>query len=93
MAKFYGSLNLDKIKEAINGGITPFAGKKGKYLTVDIDVYDEVDQFGNQVSVSVYNKESKEKTYLGNFKKSQYQYDDSKQAPQASNQAGEDLPF
>ena len=30
--KYWGSINLNAIKEAIEGGVVPFEGKKGKYL-------------------------------------------------------------
>ena len=54
--KYWGSMNLNAIKEAIEGGVTPFEGKKGKYLDIQVWVNDEPDQFGNHLSISVYNK-------------------------------------
>ena len=90
--RYYGSINLNAIKDAIEGGVKPFEGKKGKYLEVSVKVLDEPDQFGNSLSISVYNKEKKEATYLGNLKVSAYQYEDD--APQQSNnQSNNDLPF
>ncbi len=63
-----GTMNLDMIKEAIQGGVAPFEGKKGKYIPITVWVNDELDQFGNIASLSVYNKETKKSTYLGNLK-------------------------
>ena len=60
------SINLSKIpKEEI------IDGKKGKYLPVTITINDEIDQFGQQGSLTVRQskeqRESKEaKVYLGN---------------------------
>ena len=89
--KFWGSINLNAIKEAIEGGVTPFEGKKGKYLDVNVWVNDEDDQFGNRCSISVYNKETKSATYLGNLKLSDFQDAPQASAPAQSN--GPDLPF
>ena len=68
--KYWGSINLSEIKAAIESGILPFEGKKGKYLPVDVWVTEEPDQFGNSCSISCYNKNTKQATYLGNLKKS-----------------------
>ena len=63
-----GSINLSNIpKDKI------IVGKKGKYLPIAITVNDDVDQFGNQGPIIVYqSKEDRtnkdEKTYLGNVK-------------------------
>ena len=66
--RFWGSINLDEIKTAINSGITPFEGKKGKYATVSVWVEDQPDKFGNSLSITMYNKDKKETFYLGNLK-------------------------
>jgi len=87
--KYWGSINLDEIKNAINGGVKPFEGKKGKYLEVNVWVNDEPDQFGNSCSIQVYNKDTKQATYLGNLKKSEY--NGQQAAPQKQNSP--DLPF
>ena len=50
---------------------------------------DVPDQFGNSLSIQVYNKETKQATYLANLKLSDYQ--DSGSAPAKSNEP--DLPF
>ena len=88
--KYWGSINLDSIKEAIQGGIKPFEGKKGKYLEVQVWVNEEPDQFGNSLSIQVYNKETKVATYLGNLKKSDFE---PQPVQQAAKQEDPDLPF
>ena len=55
--KYWGSMNLNAIKDAIEGGVVPFEGKKGKYLEINVWVNDEPDQFGNSLSIQVYNKD------------------------------------
>ena len=89
--KYWGSINLDAIKEAIQGGVQPFEGKKGKYLEVNVWVNDEPDQFGNSCSIQVYNKETKQATYLGNLKLSEFNAMPAGAAPAKSNEP--DLPF
>ena len=88
--KYWGSLNLNKIKEAIDGGVTPFAGKNGQYLDVNVWVNEEPDQYGNSCSVQVWNKETKQATYLGNFKLSD-NAPKGNEAPKAGGSS--DLPF
>ena len=88
--KYWGSINLDSIKEAIQGGIKPFEGKKGKYLEVQVWVNEEPDQFGNSLSIQVYNKETKVATYLGNLKKSDFEPQQQQQTQKADEP---DLPF
>ena len=81
-------MNLDAIKEAIQGGVAPFEGKKGKYIPVNVWVNDEPDQFGNSCSIQIYNKDTKQATYLGNLKLS-----DGAPAPAAPKANEPDLPF
>ena len=63
-----GNLNLDKIqKDKI------YVGKKGKYLGVVVTINDELDQFGNNGSITIeQTKEEREakapKVYLSNVK-------------------------
>jgi len=63
-----GSIDLTKIpREKI------VEGKKGKYLNVVVTINDEVDQYGNNASITVdqtpEERQAKEaKTYLGNVK-------------------------
>ena len=85
--KYWGSINLDGIKEAISGGVTPFKGKKGQYVPVDVWVNDEPDQYGNHLSISIPNKESKAKTYVANLKKSEPRQENGNQ------QSNNDVPF
>ena len=87
--KYWGSMNLNAIKDAIQGGVTPFEGKKGKYLEIQVWVNEEADQFGNHLSIQVYNKETKQTTYLANLKLSDFQPDGGGAAK--SNEP--DLPF
>jgi len=74
----------DKLIQAKNGKL---------YLSIDLWINDEKDQYGNIGSVSVrQSKEQREakekKTYIGNFKPLE------KQAPEApSQEAFDDLPF
>ena len=44
------------------------AGKKGTYLNLTIWVNDQVDQFGNDVSIEQRTEKGSEKIYLGNGK-------------------------
>lgn len=65
------SINLDVTKIPRDRII---AGKKGKYIDLDVWIDDEADQYGNDASVSVrQTKEEREakarKTYVGNGKK------------------------
>ena len=89
--KYWGSINLDAIKEAIQGGVKPFEGKKGKYLEVSVWVNEEPDQFGNSLSIQVYNKETKSATYLGNLKLSDFPASPERQPDRAPKDV--DLPF
>lgn len=91
--KYWGSINLDAIKEAIAGGVKPYEGKKGKYLEVSVWVNDEPDQFGNSCSIQVYNKDSKQATYLGNLKKSDFQNNTNGAPASAPAADTPDLPF
>ena len=85
---YRGNLNLETIKQAVKSGIKPFEGKKGKYVDISILVAEEPDQFGNHASVSMYNTDTKEKFYLGNYKEFQSQ----NIVPQAEDK-NTDLPF
>lgn len=87
--KFWGSLNLDAIKDAIQGGVQPFEGKKGKYIPVNVWLNEEPDQFGNMVSIQIYNKDTKQATYLANLKESEFQ-GEAQSTPKSNSP---DLPF
>ena len=86
--KYWGSINLDEIKNAIKGGAKLFEGKKGKYLDVNVWVNDEPDQYGNSCSIQVWNKDTKQATYLGNLKKSEFEG-----VSEPKKQDEPDLPF
>ncbi len=86
---YWGSINLDEIKKAIDGGMIPHQGKKGKYLPVTVWVNEEPDQFGNSLSISIYNKDTKQKNYLGNLKLSE-PFED---GASAKTNEVDDLPF
>lgn len=45
-----------------------FVGKNGKYLNLTITELREPDQYGNTHTVYLYNKESKQKNYVGKGK-------------------------
>ena len=89
--KYWGSINLNEIKAAIESGIKPFEGKKGKYLEVSVWVNEEPDQFGNSCSIQCWNKETKQATYLGNLKKSDFNGAPNQTAPKE--EIKNDLPF
>ena len=89
--KYWGSINLDAIKEAIQGGIKPFEGKKGKYLDIQVWVNEEADQFGNSLSIQCYNKDTKQATYLANLKLSDFPASPGAEVSKAPKDV--DLPF
>ena len=86
------SLDLTKIDRS-----KIIEGKKGKYLNLTIWVNDDVDQFGNNVSLQQsLSKEEREagsaKIYLGNGKT--YESNGGGSAPSAAPAASDsDLPF
>ena len=86
--KYWGSINLNSIKEAIEGGVKPFEGKKGKYLDISVAVFDQPDQFGNICAITVWNKETKQATYLANLKESDFS-----ESPAKADTPDTDLPF
>ena len=88
--KYWGSINLNSIKDAIDGGMKTFEGKKGKYLDINVWVNEEEDSFGNKCSIQCYNKDTKQVTYLANLKES-----DKRQAEPAKQGTLDtpDLPF
>ncbi len=78
-------IDVTKIpKEAI------YVGEKGKYLSVDIWINDEDDNYGNDCSINIQqSKEEREskakKVYIGNGK-TKFGFDGAKQAAPVSNQ-------
>lgn len=88
--KLHGRLNLSKIDKAL---IT--LNQKGeKCIWVDIlEKKDGPDEYGNTHTITLYNKESRQTIYLGDFKPQQF----GPSAPAASAPApandDNDLPF
>lgn len=89
--KFWGKLDLDKIKAAIDDGVKPFKGAKGNYIDVNVWVNEKPDQYGNRLSIQIYNKDTKNAFYLGNLKESDFANKD--QPVKASGDSSSDLPF
>lgn len=85
------SLNLDKIpKDKI------YQGKNARYLFVTVAERKEPDNYGNTHSVYIYNKDTKEKTYIGDGKEEKWngQQTAKKDAWDGKQQAKmDDLPF
>ena len=78
-----GSINLSKIdKEKI------FTSKKGeKFISINVWLNEDVDQYGNIASIKQYRKDVKETLYLGNLK-------DYKAETQTENvSTNDDLPY
>ena len=91
MKKYWGSLNLDEIGKAVKAVPDKYKDteKYGKQLTVDATIWDD----GN-ISISVYNKETKERYKVGNLRVSSFQNDGGGafSAPTQDKTEG-DLPF
>lgn len=75
--KAFGRIYLSKIDKALVQ--TDAQGRK--YVEVDAYVNDVADQYGNILSISIYDKEHQERTYIGNLKRSQYNQTPSAPAP------------
>ena len=78
-------IDVTKIPKEAN-----YIGEKGKYLSIDIWINDEDDNYGNDCSINVsQSKEEREakakKTYIGNGKT---KFGFSKSEPEQSKQAG-----
>ena len=86
--KLHGRLNLSRIDKNL---IT--TDKNGrKCIWVDILEKKEPDQYGNTHTVTLYNKDTRETIYLGDFKPQEF--GSSGQAPQQSQPADDDdLPW
>lgn len=89
--KFWGKLDLDKIKAAIDSGVKPFKGAKGNYIDVNVWVNPEADQYGNRLSIQIYNKDTKQAFYLGNLKESDFAKETQSSEPKGG--SGYDSPF
>ena len=87
-SKYWGSLSLDNIGKAVKQVPAKFKDdpKYGKQLTVDAALWED----GN-ISLSVWDKESKETIKIGNLRLSQFQ-DGGEQSTKTTSEEN-DLPF
>jgi hypothetical protein len=89
------SICINDLFEASKAGhpaiITAKNGKK--YAYVDIWENDTPDQYGNDFSVSLYDKEAKKATYIGNGKKYKPQAQAATPPPAPVQMGDDDLPF
>ena len=89
--KFWGSLNLDKLKEAVLGAPSKIKEdeKYGKQLYIDAAQWED-----GGISISVYDKESQQRFSIGNLRVSNFSDNaDSGNKGASASKAGEDLPF
>lgn len=72
MKAYYGSIELEKIKEALQDQTTHVNHKNGKtYLNINFSINDQLDQYGNIASVSIPTKDpNRKRMYIGNMKES-----------------------
>lgn len=94
---FYGSIDYDKLLEALKSGkVKTFKSDNGKrYVNINFWVGDEADQYGNHASVSLplkdeFKQEKIKAVYIGNLKKSEPKITEA--TPQDF-QDDDDLPF
>lgn len=92
--KLRGMLNLSKIDK----NLITTNSKGEKVIWVDIIEKREPDQYGSTHYVALYNKETREKIYLGDFKPQEFGNAASAPAPAPAPQGDnekeeEDLPF
>lgn len=90
MSNYWGSLSLDKIKEAVDKVPAKFKKdeKYGRQLMIDAKQWED----GN-FSLSVYNKDTKERINIGSLRLSQFQNNGASAAPAATTPQEDDLPF
>ena len=89
--KLHGMLNLSRIPK----GLITTNSKGEKVIWIDIfEKYDgQPDQYGNTHSIQVYNKDTREKTYLGNLKQQTFGSSNPAPAAPAAGEGTDDLPF
>lgn len=90
--KLRGMLNLSKIDK----NLITTNSRGEKVIWVDIIEKREPDQYGSTHYIALYNKETREKIYLGDFKPQEFGNAASAPAPAPqddSEKEGEDLPF
>lgn len=66
-----GSLDLTKVSKLKKEGKFKsafFTNKNGTKLNLTVWVNDDPDEYGNDAAITIYDKETKEKMYLGNLK-------------------------
>lgn len=88
MANLYGELDLTKIPKELIRSVTFKDGSVHKLLSIDINELKHPSDYGHTHYISVYNKETREKTYLGDFKPSNRQPRQDSLTPQP-----DDMPF
>ena len=88
--KLHGRINLSRIDKDL---IT--ANQKGeKFIWVDIlEKRDGADQYGNTHTMTLYNKDTRQKIYLGDFKPVEFGQVSQGTASAASVQESDDLPW
>ena len=89
--KLHGMLNLSRIPK----GLITTNSKGEKVIWIDIlENYDgQPDQYGNTHSIQVYNKDTREKTYLGNLTQQTFGNSNPAPAAPAADEGTDDLPF
>ena len=89
--KLTGRLMLNKIPKEKVIRDTDKNGNPRAYIWVDLQEKKEPDQYGNTHTLTMYNKETKETIYLGNFKPQEF--GGSGQAQQSQPESNDDLPW
>ena len=88
--KLHGMLNLSKIDKIL---ITK--NQRGESI-IWVDILENrngADQYGNTHTVTLYNKDTRETIYLGNFKPQEFGGGTQAKAAPAAGEAESDLPF
>lgn len=97
--KMTASIDLAKLGELVRSNHPAIAtGKNGKkYANIDIWLNDKEDQYGNDVSLALYDKEVKRSEYIGSGRQWKQPKAEAKQNPPAPTQSFEvdedDLPY
>ena len=92
--KLSGRLMLNKIPKDKVISDTDKNGAPRKYIWVDILEKREPDQYGATHTIVFYNKDTREKIYLGDFKPQEFgQSGTAPAAPASQDEASDDLPW
>lgn len=88
-----GSIDLTKLSDLVRSNHPAVVvGKNGKkYLNLTIWVNEEADKYGNNASISVYDKETKKSEYFGNLK--DFTIAQNEQLSVSNEHPEDDLPF